>query len=303
MSILIDSETTFCIQGITGKQGRITCTEMLRYGSKLVCGVTPGKGGQEVEGLPVYGSMDEAVRNHTIDCTVLYVPPKFAKGAILEAIASGVQLIVVITENIPIHDFLICYGKAVEARVRIIGPTSIGIFSVGKSKCGSIASGDSSRAFSAGRVGVISKSGGMTQETALVLKQAGLGVSTAVGIGGDVICGSTFCDVLELFEKDTDTDGVVLYGEVGGVLEEDVANMVAQGKFTKPIVAFVSGVFAQTIENVSLGHAGAIIESGKGGRDQKVKALKDVGVMVANVHHEIGVLMKKELEKKYANKN
>ena len=306
MSILIDQNTRFLIQGITGKQGTRSTIDMLVSNSKLVAGVTPGKGGQEVEGVPVYNSIKDAQEalgsSKKIDCSVVMVPPRFAKGAIVEAIEAGIKLINVITENIPIHDMAYCLALARAKGSLVIGATSAGIYSVGKSKCGPIASGKSKIALSVGGVGVISRSGGMSCETALVLTQAGLGQSTIVSVGSDVLMGSTFVEIVSLFENDDDTKGIVLFGEIGGTCEEDLAKwLILQRKngnaFLKPIVAFISGKFAEDLgmENVSLGHAGAIIESGSGGREGKVKALKEAGGIIAEVHHNVGRLMKEAL--------
>ena len=301
MAILINSETKFLIQGITGKQGEQACQEMLAAGSKVVAGVTPGKGGLKVQDVPVYNSIKEAQEKHQINCSVIFVPPKLAKGAIVEAIEAGIPLINVITENIPFHDMAYCFSLAREKKALIIGATSAGIYSVGKAKCGPIGSGKAGIAFTPGPVGVISRSGGMSCETALVLTQAGLGQSTVVSIGSDILMGAAFAELVPLFEKDRETKGIVLFGEIGGTAEEDLAAYLLkrkeQGKpFKKPIVAFISGKVASTMPGVSLGHAGAIIQEGKGTREAKVKALKRAGVIIAEVHHEVGLLMKKALK-------
>ncbi len=300
MAILIDENTRFLIQGITGKQGQRTCDEMLKAGSKVLAGVTPGKGGQEVFGVPVFNSITEAP---LVDVSVILVPPKFAKGAILEAIEAGIKLVNVITENIPVHDMAYCLAKAREKNVRIIGATSVGIYSVGKSKCGAIAGGKSRIAFSPGSIGVISRSGGMACETSLVLKQARLGQSTVLGIGADVLMGTTFVDLMGEFEKDSETKGIVLFGEIGGTAEEELATYLLKRReegntYPKPIVAFISGKFAEAynLQNVSLGHAGAIIEGERGTRRNKVKVLKEAGVIIAEVHHKVGVLMQEALK-------
>ncbi|NQV91309.1 CoA-binding protein [Candidatus Woesearchaeota archaeon] len=297
MAILIDETTIFLIQGITGKQGQRTCEEMLKAGSKVVAGVTPGKGGEEVEGVPVFNSISEV--SDKIDCSVILVPPKFAKAAILEAIESNIKLINIVTENIPVHDMAYCFAKAKEKNIRIIGPTSAGINSVGKSKCGPIGSGKSKVSFIQGNIGVISRSGGMASETSLVLKQAGLGQSTVVSIGSDILMGESFKELIQDFEHDSETKGIILFGEIGGTAEEDLADYLIQRTtpYPKPIVAFISGTFVETynIQNVSLGHAGAIIEGDKGTRKAKVKALKEAGVLIAEVHHEVGEIMKQTL--------
>ena len=295
MAILINENTRFLIQGITGKQGQRTCDEMLQAGSKVIAGVTPGKGGQEVFGVPVFNSISEAPE---VDATVILVPPKFAKGAIVEAIEAGIKLINIITENIPVHDMAYCFALAEQKESRIIGATSVGIYSVGKSKCGAIAGGKSKIAFTPGSIGVISRSGGMACETSLVLKQAGLGQSTVLGIGADIIMGTTFAELMDEFEQDPEKKGIVLFGEIGGTAEEELAAYLMKKKFTKPIVAFISGVFVEKykIHNVSLGHAGAIIEGDKGTRKNKVKLLKEAGVIIAEVHHNVCKLMKEALE-------
>ena len=300
MAILIDENTSFLIQGITGKQGELACKEMLAAGSRVVCGVTPGKGGESVCGVPVFNSVAEAKGIHTIDVSVVFVPPRLAKGAIVEAIEAGVPLINVITETIPVHDMAYCLALAQQKGVRIIGATSAGIYSVGKAKCGPIGSGKAKIAFTPGPIGVISRSGGMSCETSLVLSQVGLGQSTVVSVGSDVLMGTTFVELMDDFEQDTQTRGVVLFGEIGGICEEDLAQYLVRRveagcAYPKPIVAFVSGKFAGAIQNVSLGHAGAIIEGEKGLREGKVRALREAGVEVVEVHHELASAMKRRL--------
>lgn len=302
MSILINESTRFLIQGITGKQGEQACQEMLSAGSKVVAGVTPGKGGMSVQGIPVYNLIKEAKEKHSVDCSVIFVPPKLAKNAIIEAIEAGIPLINIITENIPTHDMAYCFSLAKEKRVMIIGATSAGIYSVGKAKCGPIGSGKAKVAFTSGTIGVISRSGGMSCETSLVLSHAGLGQSTVISIGSDILMGEAFRELVPLFEKDEETKGIVLFGEIGGSSEEDLAEYLMERKkqrkpFSKPIVAFISGKFASRLPGISLGHAGAIIEGNKGTRENKVKVLRKAGVKVVEVHHEIGITMKKLLER------
>src|SRR3989344_5726521 len=256
MAILIDKNTKVLVQGITGKEGARSTKEMLDYGTQVLCGVTPGKGGQEIEGLPVYNTVEEALQQHDVNTSVVYVPPAFAKNAVVEAIKAGIKLIVLITENIPIHDVAYIIAFAKQHNACIIGPSSIGIISPGKAKIGSIGG----RAFSEGNIGIISKSGGMSSETALLFTQARLGQSTILGIGGDVLIATPFTDLLALFEKDKETKAVVLFGEIGGT-------------------------------------AGAIIEGGKGTRESKINALKEAGVMIAEVHHELVDLIKDVIKK------
>jgi len=302
MSILIDETTRLLVQGITGKEGSRAAKEMLEYGTKVVCGVTPAKGGQQIEGVPVYNDVRDALDHHPeVNATTIVVPPKFAKDAMLEAIDNKIPLIVVLTENIPIHDVMECYAKAREKNLALIGPSSIGMISPGKCKIGFIAGGKYHKSYKPGPVGIISKSGGMSSETAWVVKQAGFGQSTVIGMGGDVIAGTTFADLLPLFEQDKKTKIIVLFGEIGGEYEQEAAAWIKlarqHGEFTKPVAAFISGKFADSLPHVSIGHAGAIIEGDHARREAKVKALRDAGVMVADVHHELGEMVKKILGK------
>lgn len=301
MAILINETTRFLIQGITGKQGSRACQEMLDSGAKVMCGVTPGKGGEDVFGIPVYNSIKEAMEKYEVDASVIYVPPRLAKEAITEAINSGIKFLNVVTENIPVHDMANCLALAKENDCRIVGATSAGIYSVGRAKCGSIAGGKSKIAFSKGNIGILSRSGGMSCETALVLTQAGLGQSTVVSTGSDILMGTQFVELVQEFEKDPETKGIAIFGEIGGTAEEDLAEYLMKRRETgktypKPIVAFISGKFAKGIQNISLGHAGAIIEGNKGTRAQKVKLLKEAGVDVVEVHHLLGEAMKRKLE-------
>lgn len=293
MSILIDESTRVLIQGITGSEGSKACKNMLMYGTKVVAGVTPKKGGQSVDGVLVYNSVSDAKEHHHIDATVIFVPPMFAKAAMMEAIEAKIPLINVITEHIPIYDTAVCLAHAKKAGVRIVGPSSVGIISPGRAKLGAIGGSEPYRVFMQGPIGVISKSGGMASEISLILKRAELGQSTVVGIGGDVLIGTIYHDLLELFEDDPDTRGVVIYGELGGTYEEQLAEFVKQGKFTKPIAAFIGGDFASTLpDGVALGHAGALIDGNVGHPRAKRDALRDAGVMIANVPGELAELMK-----------
>lgn len=296
MSILIDENTRVIVQGITGREASFVTRQMLEYGTKVVAGVTPGKGGQEVHGVPVYDTVKEAVENHDINTSLIYVPPAFAKDAVLEAIDNGIKLIVIITEHIPVHDAMKLYHYAKKKGARIIGPNSVGIITPGKVKMGAIGGDNPARAFKPGNVGIISRSGGMTTETAWMLKRAGFGVSTAVSIGGDAIIGTTFADLLELFEEDPETEAVVMFGEPGGSFEEEAAEFIKEGGFTKPVIAFIAGRFMESMpEGMTFGHAGAIIEGGTGTPSQKMKRLKEAGVHVAESHHEIIPLVKEVL--------
>jgi succinyl-CoA synthetase alpha subunit len=287
MSILINEQTKVLVQGITGKEGMRATQFMQAYKTKVVAGVRPGKGGEIVEGVPVYNSCKEALHAHPdITISVIIVPAKGAKEAIVEALEANIKLINVITENIPIKDTAYCVALAKKHNATIIGPTSIGIISPGKAKVGMIG-GTTSEQFSKGNVGIISKSGGMSSETASILTKAGIGQSTVVGSGADVIIGTNYVELLEMFREDAETKMIVIFGEIGGTAEEDAAAYIKQTNYPKPIVAFISGKFAELLPSTTLGHAGAIIEEGKGTRAAKVAALKDAGVHVVEVHHEI----------------
>jgi succinyl-CoA synthetase alpha subunit len=299
LSILIDDKTICLIQGMTGKEGSRVTSDMVAYGTAVVAGVTPGKGGQDVAGVPVYDTVAEALEKHPqINTTGVYVPPFAVLSAVKEALANDLKLVHIIAEHVPIKDTALIIEEAEKNKARVIGPSSIGLISPEKAKLGSIGGADSSRAFSPGKVGVISKSGGMASEVSWLLKKAGFGQSTVVGIGGDLLVGSTFADLLPLFESDPETDSVVLVGEFGGTYEEEAAALINQGGFTKPVVAFISGLFAETLpQGVALGHAGAIIEGGKGTRKDKVEALESAGVSIAQIPTEIPTLLKQKLAK------
>ena len=298
MAILINNHTIVVVQGITGREGVKTSKQMMDYGTKISCGVTPGKGGSEINGLPVFDSVKEAkTYDPTINTSVVYVPPLMVFDAVVEAINNDIPLIVVITENVPIKDSAKLLEIAKMHNVRIIGPSSIGIISVGITKVGSIVGYDNS-SFTRGRIGVISKSGGMCSETSRILGLAGFGQSTVIGIGGDIIAGSNFVDLLELFEWDLETDAICIYGEIGGKYEEQIGQAVKSGKITKPVIAYIGGKFAETLpKTFSLGHVGAIVEKGSDSADYKRKTLKESGVLVADFFDEIPDLMKKALRR------
>ncbi len=298
MSILVDKKTRLLIQGISGKEGLRACREALAYGTKVVAGVTPGKGGTKADAVPVYDTISLALKKHTdINATFIATPAPFVKDAALEAIYAGIPLIVILTEHVPTQDsaWIQAYAKA--ANVRVIGPSAIGIISPGKAKIGSIGTGDMIRGFTAGPIGVLSKSGGMASEICFALTRAGLGQSTAIGLGGDVIAGSSFADMLSFFAKDLQTKAVVLFAEVGGSYEEDAAAFIKKTKFNKPVVAIVAGGFGSLLpEDTVLGHAGAIVSRGRGSYESKIKALRSAGVVIANTVEEIPILLKKKLK-------
>ncbi|MFB6145429.1 MAG: succinate--CoA ligase subunit alpha [Candidatus Nanohaloarchaea archaeon] len=294
MSILVDDDTKVLVQGITGREASEKVPEMVEYGTDVVAGVTPGKGGQDVEGIPVYDTVSEALEEHPgINASLLYVPPFAAKDAAFEAMENGIDFLNVITEKIPTKDAWAIVQKAEKKDVTIVGPTSVGIITPGECKLGPIGGNQPENVYRKGKIGVISKSGGMTTETSWVIRQAGFGISTAVGLGGDVIAGTTFEDALEMFEEDDETEAVVLFGELGGTYEEKAAELLEDGGFTKPLVAFIAGRFTENLPSKQYGHAGAIIRGDRGTPSHKRKALEDAGARVVDVHHEIGEELKK----------
>lgn len=286
MSILIGEQTHVLVQGITGRDGSFHARAMKTDGTRVVAGVTPGKGGVEVGGVPVYDSVQQAQNEHRIDATVIFVPARFAAGAIREAADAEVSLIVCITEGIPVLEMVEVYHYVHLKGVRLIGPNCPGLISPGKSKIGIMPLS----IHTPGRVGVISRSGTLTYEVVHSMTKSGMGQSTCVGIGGDPVVGSGFIDLLELFEQDSGTDGVFLIGEIGGEDEELAAEYIHR-HMTKPVVAFISGRTAPPGKR--MGHAGAIISGGRGTAKAKVVALEKVGVPVADTPAELPALLKK----------
>lgn len=294
MAILVTDKTKVLVQGITGKEGSKVTLQMKNYGTKVLAGVTPRKGGQEVHGVPVYNSIAEALDNHPgINTSLISVPNFAALGAMQEAIEAKIPLVDVFTEHVPIQDAAKAIALAKENGVRVVGPSSMGIISPGTGKVGQIGGEDPRGVFSKGNVGVISKSGGMASEVSWILTKNGIGQSTVIGIGGDVLVGSAFADLMEEFEKDPATAAVVLFGEIGGTYEEEAAEMIKKGKFTKKVVAFISGLFAEKLpQGTKLGHAGAIIYGEQGSYKSKINSLKDAGVKIAKTPDEIPDLLK-----------
>lgn len=287
MSILINKDTKVLVQGITGKEGSFHTKLMLQYGTKVVAGVTPGKFGQKIEGVPVYDTVKEAMENHHIDATAIFVPGRFAMGAALEAIDAGIRLVVVITEGVPLHDSLRIKSKAKRMGTTVIGPNTPGIVTPGECKVGLV----NTDYLSKGNVGLISRSGSLMTEIAANLTDTGIGQSTLVGIGGDAVLGSTILDVLKMFEKDKETKGVVIVGEIGGTMEEEASEYIKT--MNKPVVAWIAG--RNVPKGKRMGHAGAIIEGTMGTAESKVSALKKAGAKVADVPWDIGKLMKEML--------
>lgn len=299
MSILVGKHTRVLVQGITGQEGSRAAREMRAYGTTVVAGVTPGKGGQTVEPeIPVYDSVAEALAAHPdITLSLVVVPPPFAADATIESLWHGITLVNVLTEKIPVADMARAVALAKARGARIVGPSSVGIITPGKAKVGAIGSSDvAARVFTPGPVGLISKSGGMTAELARILTEAGLGQSTALGIGGDVLLGTDFLDCARLFEEDPETRVLVIFGEVGGVAEELLAEAMERGEITKPVVALIAGDFGKLLPHGTiLGHAGAIVSGGRGSVESKVHALRRAGAAIAKRPEDVARLARHAL--------
>ncbi|OGO39066.1 MAG: succinate--CoA ligase subunit alpha [Chloroflexi bacterium RBG_16_57_8] len=289
MSILLGRDTKVVVQGITGRAGRAQTRWMLDYGTNIVAGVTPGKGGEIVEGIPVYDTVAEAVARHGVDASVFFVPPPGVKEAAFQTIDAGVKLIVVVTEHMPVHDVMEIREYASGRPVQVIGPTSPGVITVGEAKIGIMPA----NMFNPGRIGVISRSGTLSYEVSINLATGGFGQSTVVGIGADPVVFANMPEILRLFEKDPGTDLVVLVGEVGGIQEEKAAEYIDRW-MTKPVVAYIAGVNAPSEKR--MGHAGAIIQGdGKGTPQSKMAALREVGVDVAEFPAQVVDLVRKHV--------
>lgn len=286
MSILLDHNTKVIVQGITGRDGSFHAKQMLEYGTKIVAGVTPGKGGQEVCGVPVFNTVLEARERAGSNAAVIYVPAKFAKDAILEDIRAGIELIICITEGIPVLDMIEVMGMIRGTNIRLIGPNCPGVISPGKAKVG-IMPGHIHRG---GPIGVISRSGTLTYEVVYNLTASGLGQSSCVGLGGDPVIGTRFIDVLEMFMRDLETKGIVIVGEIGGQ-DEQIAAEYIRKEVTKPVVGFIAGRTAPAGKR--MGHAGAIISSGESTAEAKRDILEAAGVTVVDFPDEIPAALKK----------
>lgn len=295
MAILADENTKIVVQGITGREATTFTKHSLDYGAKIVAGVTPGKGGRDIYGVPVYDCVRQAVERHGANASVISVPPAFVRGAAIEALDNGVKLVVVVTERVPRRDVVEIIEFAGRRGARVVGPNSLGIISPGKTKVGMVGgpAQDVKKAYMPGPVGVMSRSGGMTTEISNLLTLNGIGQSTCVSIGGDPVIGSTFVDLVPLFERDEQTRAAVIFCEPGGRSEEELANYYLKNRPSLPIAAFVAGRFADDMPGMRFGHAAVLVEGDKGSTRGKIKAFKEAGIMVAEEFSEIVNLVKK----------
>lgn len=288
MSILIDSNTTVLVQGITGSEGTFWTKHMKNYRTNIVAGVTPGKEGQDLDGIPVYNTVRRAVKDFRIDATVLFVPPRFAKDALYEALDSGIRKVVILSEGIPVHDTVQMRKAVLETGAVVLGGNTTGIISIDKAMMGFFFYW-LDRVYRKGTVGVMTRSGSLTNEVTAEIVKAGFGTSSVIGIGGDAVPCTRFAELLPLFESDPETQAVVMIGEIGGTMEEEVAETIRMNKFTKPLVAFFAGRNAP--KGMKMGHAGAIISAGKGTVADKIQALQGVGALVAQRPSAVGQLL------------
>ncbi|MFP4364944.1 MAG: succinate--CoA ligase subunit alpha [Spirochaetia bacterium] len=294
MSIFIDSSTKVLVQGITGSEGSFWTKHMIDLGTKVVAGVTPGKAGQTVEGVPVFNSVREAAAEHEVEATMLFVPPKFTKDAVFEALDAGIKKIVTIADGIPLHEAIDIRKASQDAGALVIGGNTSGVISPGKAMMGFFPYWIE-RVYKPGRIGVMTRSGSLTNEVTAMVVKAGFGVSSLIGIGGDPVPGTRFAEMLPYYQEDPETDAVVIIGELGGTMEEEVAEAMEAGIFTKPLVAFLGGRTAP--KGKRMGHAGAIVTGGKGSVEDKIEALTKAGGTVAKKPSIVGQLLKEALSK------
>ncbi len=298
MSILINKDTSFIIQGITGREAVTMAREVLDYGSKLLGGVTPGRKGRDVHGVPVEDTVRAFTERERVDASVVSVPPAFAADAVNEAIEAGIKLVIVVTERIPRKQVAQFVEYAQQEGVRLIGPNCLGVISPGKAKVGGVGGAVDSarRAFVPGSIGVMSRSGGMTVEIANSLSEAGLGVSTAVSIGGDAIIGSTYAELMPLFDADPETKGIAIYSEPGGRAEYELADYMAESGSKLPVVAFMAGRFMDEMPGMRFGHAGTIVEGKADTTAEKIANLEAIGISVAERIEDIPRLLQERIE-------
>jgi succinyl-CoA synthetase alpha subunit len=298
VSILVGKDTTFIVQGITGREAVNLTRECLDYGSKIVGGVTPGRAGRDVYGVPVYDCVRDVIRKHgPVRGSGVSVPPGFTRDAVFEAIENGIRLIVVVTENIPRQEVAQMVELAALRGARIIGPNCLGLIAPGECKMGGIGgpAANTRQAYSRGPVGIMSRSGGMTTEIASTLTAAGLGQSTAVSIGGDAIVGSTYAELMPLFEADSETRAIAIYSEPGGRMEAELAEWVREHRSRLPIVAFMAGRFMDEMKGMRFGHAGTIVEGREDTTAEKIARMEAAGIAVAERIEEIPVLIRSRL--------
>jgi len=293
---LVDENTEVLIQGITGREATIRAGVMKGYGTKVACGVTPGRGGMEIHGIPVYNTVEEAREKHpNVSVTAVFVAARFAKEAALESLDAGIKVVIMIPERLPQQDMLEVIDKAREKEAMVLGPNCIGIVSPGRAMVGMIGGTPelAKTIFKEGYCGVLSRSGGHTTTTSFYLTQAGIGQSTCIAIGGDAFVGATFADLLPLFEEDEETKAVAAFGEIGTTIEEDAARIIKQAKFTKPFIIYLAGKYMRP--ETRFGHAGAIISRGKGTVQEKERVLRDAGAHIVEHLSDIGETVKKAI--------